>query len=172
MSFLKENWYWVNCYIYSFTISIILSQEESKNGGSRKNPNDESSKSSSVRNDELDLDLVPDRDWSARSSDEGKKSPPQLQDIHNVIVHKSSGNHANSSDNVSSCDDKNVASPSKKRHQFKKKRTKTLTRQMSIAKDENGDYIRNLVTFYKLKYLPKSLLLANFGSHVCIKLLW
>jgi hypothetical protein len=58
-------------------------------------------------------------------------------------VHKPSGNLENSSDNLAcSLEDNKM----KKRHQFKKKRQKTLARQISIAKDENPDYNRNLVS--------------------------
>jgi hypothetical protein len=99
----------------------LLDKKESKKRSSPQS--DDSSKSSSVRNDELDLDLVPDRDWSARSSDEHRQRPHVDAKIEVDVVVESST----------------------KRQQFKKKRQRTLERQASYAKDENPDYIRNLV---------------------------
>ena len=100
-------------------------------------PPDDSSKASSVRNDEVDLDLVPDRDWSTRSSGEDgkrKKSP------------ENAGANAGASISSESGDKMEGIDSTKRRHQFKKKRQKTLVRQASYAKEDN-DYTKNLVNY-------------------------
>ena len=104
----------------------LLEKKKEKKIESKKRSSpqsDDSSKSSSIRNDERDLDLVPDRDWSTRSSDEVRKPADANKEKVDVVVESTS-----------------------KRQQFKKKRQKTLERQASYAKEENPDYIRNLVT--------------------------
>ena len=100
-------------------------------------PPDDSSKASSVRNDEVDLDLVPDRDWSTRSSGEDgkrKKSPENAEANAGASISSESGDKMEGIDST------------KRRHQFKKKRQKTLVRQASYAKEDN-DYTKNLVNY-------------------------
>ena len=107
--------------------------------------------SNSPRNDHLDLDLVPDRDWSSRSSnDDRKKSAAKEKVVVSVDVH---------ADGVANVGKTAADATSKKRNQFQKKRQKTMTTKEERKQIEK----KNLVRPFPKEWLDRE---SNPGSVV------
>ena len=99
----------------------------------------------------LDLDLVPDRDWSSRSSnDDRKKSAAKEKVVVSVDVH---------AEGVTNVGKTAADATSKKRNQFQKKRQKT----MATTEERQQIEKKNLVRPFPKEWLDRE---SNPGSVV------